>query len=652
MTLRLTRRGFIAGSTSLIALHPFAVRAQANQAHLRLMETTDLHVHVFPYDYYADKPVDTVGLSRTASLIEAVRAEATNAILLDNGDFLQGNPMGDYIAYERGMDQGQMHPIIAAMNTLGFDASTLGNHEFNYGLTFLTNALAGAAFPVVSANVAKTMGATPTEDTTLLPSYVILDRTLTDGAGTSHPIRIGIIGFVPPQIMSWDRKHLEGNVMARDIVATATAYVPQMREEGADIIVALCHSGIGAPTLTDGMENAAVPLAAVPGIDAILTGHSHLVFPGPDYDGVAGTDNATGTISGKPGVMAGFWGSHMGLVDLLLERDGSTWRIVSHTSEARPISERNEDRSITALVEDQPKVLAAAQAEHDATLEYIRRAVGKTEAPLHSYFALVADDPSVQIVSIAQMWYIKQMLAGTEYENLPLLSAAAPFKAGGRSGPEFYTDVPAGDVAIKNVADLYLYPNTVRAVAITGAEVKDWLERSAGIFNQITPGQPDQMLINPDFPSYNFDVMDGITYKIDLSQPAKYDKDGAVIDMDASRITDLMYNGAPLDPAQRFVIATNNYRAGGGGKFPGADGSTIIFEAPDTNRDVIVRYIVEQGTINPAADANWGFVPMQGTSVLFDTGPGGAKYALEVTGVKIEAAGNGDEGYARFRIAL
>jgi 2',3'-cyclic-nucleotide 2'-phosphodiesterase / 3'-nucleotidase len=652
MTIRLTRRGFISSSAGLVLLHPFSARAQTNQAHLRLMETTDLHVHVFPYDYYADKPVDTVGLSRTASLISAVRTEATNALLLDNGDFLQGNPMGDYIAYERGLDGGQIHPIIAAMNTLGYDCSTLGNHEFNYGLPFLMNSVAGANFPVISANVVKTQGASPREDTTLLPPYVILDRAVTDGAGASHPIRIGLIGFVPPQIMAWDRKHLEGSVSTRDIVATAAAYVPQMKEDGADIIVALCHSGIGEVAASDGMENAAVPLAAVPGIDAILTGHSHLVFPGPDFDGFAGTDNATGTISGKPGVMGGFWGSHMGLIDLLLERGSDGWRIVSHTSEARPISKRNEDRSITALVPDEQTVLAAAQIEHDATLEYIRRAVGKTESPLHSYFALVADDPSVQIVSIAQMWYIKQMLAGTEYENLPLLSAAAPFKSGGRSGPEFYTDVPAGDVAIKNVADLYLYPNTVRAVAITGAQVKDWLERSAGIFNQITPGQPDQMLMNPDFPSYNFDVMDGVTYRIDLSQPAKYDKDGALIDMDASRITDLRYHGAPLDPAQQFVVATNNYRAGGGGKFPGADGSTIIYEAPDTNRDVIVRYIVDQGTINPAADANWGFAPMPGTSVLFDTGPGGSKYIASVSGVKIEPAGEGPDGYARFRIAL
>lgn len=239
MTIHLNRRSFIAGSGALIALHPFAVRAQAGQAHLRIMETTDLHVHVFPYDYYADKAVNTVGLARTASLIAAMRAESTNSVLLDNGDFLQGNPMGDYIAYARGMAAGDAHPVITAMNTLGFDGSALGNHEFNYGLDFLMNSVAGAAFPILCANVALTMGGDPTQDTTLLPPFVILDRTITDGAGETHPIRIGLIGFVPPQIMNWDRQHLQGSVQARDIIATAQAYVPAMQEQGADIFIAL-----------------------------------------------------------------------------------------------------------------------------------------------------------------------------------------------------------------------------------------------------------------------------------------------------------------------------------------------------------------------------------------------------------------------------
>ena len=412
----LTRRHFLtttaAAGAGLVMVHPFAARAQAGQAHLRIAGTTDLHVHVWPYDYYADKEIDTVGLARTASLIDRVRAESGNVLVLDNGDFLQGNPLGDFMAYERGLKAGDVHPVIAAMNAVGYDAATLGNHEFNYGLEFLSKALAGAEFPVVLANVATKTGATPTADETLVPPYVLLDRELTDGAGETHPIRIGIIGFTPPQILQWDRRHLEGNVEARDILAAAAAWVPQMKEEGADIVVALSHSGIGAAEPSEMMENASVPLAAIPGIDVVLTGHHHRQFPGEDYAGIEGVDAVAGTIHGKPAVMPGFWGSHMGLVDLMLERDGSGWRIAASTSEIRPIAVQNEDRSWTPQVESAAAVLDATRADHEATLDYVRRPVGKTDAPLHSYFALVADDPSVQIVSIAQKWYVEQLLAG------------------------------------------------------------------------------------------------------------------------------------------------------------------------------------------------------------------------------------------------
>ena len=650
------RRNFLASTAagaSLIALHPFSARAAGTQAHLRIMETTDLHVHVYPYDYYADKEVDTLGLARTASIIAAIRAEATNSLLIDNGDFLQGNPMGDYIAYERGMKDGDMHPVISAMNTLGFEASTLGNHEFNYGLDFLMKSLTGANFPVVSANVVTERGATPTADKTLLKPYVIVEKSVTDGAGTAHRIKVGLIGFVPPQIMNWDRKHLEGKVQSRDIVATARAYVPEMKEAGADIIIALSHSGIGSAQETEGMENASVPLAAIDGVDAILTGHSHLVFPDPKFAGSDVVDPTRGTLHGKPAAMGGFWGSHLGVIDLMLEYDGGAWHVINHMSEARPIARRNnEDRSITALVTSERPVLDSVAREHKDTLSYIRRAVGKTATPLYSYFALVADDPSVQIVSIAQSWYIAAMMKGTEYESLPVLSAAAPFKAGGRGGPDYYSDVPAGDVAIKNVADLYLYPNTIRAVKITGAQVKDWLERSAGLFNQIEAGKPDQVLLNSDFPSYNYDVIDGVHYRIDLSQPSKYDPTGGDLNPGANRIVDLTFNGVAIDPDAEFIVATNDYRASGGGDFPGAKGDTIVFEGPDTNRDIIVRYIVEHGIINPTVDANWSFAPLPDTSVLFDTGPKAADYVNAITGVRIEPAGEGPDGFARFRITL
>ena len=656
MSFCLSRRSFIASGAAagaLVALHPFSARAQANQAHLRIMETTDIHVSVLPYDYYADKPNDTMGLARTATIIDSIRKEAANSMLVDNGDFLQGNPMGDYIAYEKGMKEGDLHPVMKGMNVLGFDCSTLGNHEFNYGLSFMDKVLAGANFPIVCANLARgtELAANPRDDRLYLKPYVILDRTLKDGAGAEHPVKVGIIGFVPPQIMTWDARNLTGNVITRDIVEAARAWVPQMKEEGADVVIALSHSGIDVKQ-GEMMENASFFLAGVEGVDAVFTGHQHLVFPGPkDFVGLDGVDAAKGTLQGKPAVMAGFWGSHMGLIDLLLERDGGAWKVVSATSEARPIYERV-DGANKALVADDARVADAVKADHEATLAYVRRPVGKTSAPLYSYFALVADDPSVQIVSQAQTWYIKGLLKDSQWKDLPVLSAAAPFKSGGRGGPDYYTDVPAGDIAIRNVADLYLYPNTVRAVEVTGAQVKEWLEMSAGIFNTIEPGKSGQPLINAEFPAYNFDVIDGVTYRIDLSQPPKYSPKGEVANPSSNRIKDLSFDGKPIDPAQKFIVATNNYRAGGGGNFPEIDSSKVVYEAPDTNRDVIVRYIVEQGTINPSADANWSFVPMPGATVVFETGPKAKDFLADVKGVNISADGEGEAGFARYRIAL
>jgi len=653
----MTRRsllGGIAASSALVMLHPFAARAAANQAHLRIMETTDIHVNVFPYDYYADKPNDTMGLARTASIIDSIRAEAGNSMLIDNGDVLQGNPMGDYIAYERGMKDGDKHPVIQAMNVLGYDVGTLGNHEFNYGLDFMFKTLNGANYPIVCANLTKgQLASDPKKDDLFFKPFVIIEKKIKDGSGAESPIKVGFIGFVPPQIMVWDSKNLEGKAQTRDIVDAAKAWVPVMKEQGADVIIALSHSGIDGASQSDRMENASLYVAGVPGIDAVFTGHQHLVFPNSkDFDGVKGADTKKGTLQGKPAVMGGFWGSHMGLIDLLVEKDGAKWKVVDFTSEARPIYHRDETKKVVADVKDKPEVVAAAKAEHEATLAYVRRAVGKTSAPLYSYFSLVADDPSVQIVSNAQTWYIKDMLKEGQYKDLPVLSAAAPFKAGGRGGADYFTDVPAGDIAIKNVADLYLYPNTVQAVVITGAQVKNWLEMSAGMFNKIEAGAKDAPLLNNDFPSYNYDVIDGVTYQIDLSQPTRFDKNGKVVNADANRIVNLAFNGKPIDPAQKFVVVTNNYRAGGGGNFPEIAADKVIFVAPDTNRDVIVRYIVAQGTINPSADANWTFKPLPGTTAIFETGPKARHFAGEIKGAKIEDAGDGENGFAKFRLVL
>ncbi len=255
--------------------------------------------------------------------------------------------------------------------------------------------------------------------------------------------------------------------------------------------MALAHTGVSNAPPQGKDENAALYLSFVPGIDVILTGHSHLVFPGPAFKDRPGIDFEKGTLNGVPAVMAGFWGSHLGQIDLMLQKSGNEYKVVGHAVAALPIF-RREAGKVVPLAEPKSEMLASVQADHDATLEYVRRPVGRTARAMDTYFALIADSAAMQTISEAQLWYARQQLAGSPLAALPLLSAVAPFKAGGRGGVDFFTQVPEGQVALKNVADLYIYPNTLKAVKVTGAQLKDWLERSAGIFNRIRATDEEQ----------------------------------------------------------------------------------------------------------------------------------------------------------------
>jgi 2',3'-cyclic-nucleotide 2'-phosphodiesterase/3'-nucleotidase len=645
MTTSLTRRRVLQTgvATAALAGMPQFGWAAGPVVKLRILETTDLHVNIFPYDYYRDAKDETVGLARTASLVKTARSEARNSLLFDNGDLIQGSPLGDFIAYRRGMKPGDVHPMVAAMNELGYDCGTLGNHEFNYGLEFLQNSLGAAKFPLVCANVIKANGEP------LQKPWLILDREVVDESGAKQKLKVGVIGFVPPQIVQWDKAHLDGKATTVDIVDAAVKHVPDLKKAGADIIVALCHSGIAGGERKGGEENAALHLAKIEGIDVILTGHQHFVFPGgKEFNNIPGVDAKAGTLHGKPAVMAGFWGSHLGLVDLELTKEGDAWKVADFRTEARPIYERI-DRKVVAKVESDAAVLAAAQEGHDATLKYVREPVGTTAVPIHSYYSLVADDASVKLVAEAQAWYVADLLRTTEYKDLPLLSAAAPFKAGGRGGPNYFTEIKPGPLAIKDMADIYIYPNTIRAVKVTGAQVREWLERSAGIYNQIDPAKGgEQELINPKFPAYNFDVIAGVQYRIDPTQPSRYDNDGKVVNADARRIKDLTYNGKPVTEDQVFVVATNNYRAGGGGNFPGNDGTTIVLEAPDLTRDAIMRFIIERKEVAPKADGSWSLAVPAGVTMTFTTGPNAAAY--QPAGINVEKMGDAPEGFVKYRI--
>ena len=641
--LRLSRSLAAAALAALCCVAP----AQAERIKLRLMETTDVHMSLLNWDYYQDKATDEYGLAKTATLIRAARAESPNNLLFDNGDLIQGSPLGDYVARVKPLLTGELHPAVRVLNYLGYDAANVGNHEFNYGLDFTRRAMMGARYPYVNSNVIVADGAPADRPTQAFTPYVILERDFATESGARQRIKVGVIGFVPPQIMSWDQQQLKGRVTVRDIPETARRLVPEMKARGAQIVVAIAHSGFERGETVFFAENAVARLAEVPGVNAVLFGHSHGEFPGRFFASHAKVDLAKGTINGVPAVMPGRWGDHLGVVDLVLSNDSGDWLVADARAEIRPIWDRTTRKP---LVDADPELARLIAVEHEGTLRTMRSEVARTSVPIQSYFAQVADDPSVQLVAQAQLDYARRALAGTPHEKLPLLSAAAPFKTGGRQGWTYYTDIPVGPLALRNVADLYIYPNTVAAVRINGATLREWLEMSAIAFKRIDPAGPaEQDLINDAIPSYNFDTIDGVSYTIDVTQPARYERSGKLINAAARRIVDLRFEGKPVDAQAEFVVVTNNYRASGGGSFPGLDGSNIVLNAPDENRQALVQYLRNAKTVNPSADDNWRIVAVPGVKLRFVSGAAGAAHLARYPQIKL-VKDNGD-GSAVFELA-
>ncbi|MCL9777097.1 2',3'-cyclic-nucleotide 2'-phosphodiesterase [Vibrio methylphosphonaticus] len=627
----------------------------ADEIKLRIIETTDIHTNVMDYDYYKDKPSQKIGLARTATLVKEARKEVTNSVLVDNGDLIQGSPMGDYMA-AKGVKDGDIHPVYKAMNQLNYDVGNIGNHEFNYGLDFLAATLKGANFPYVSANVFDQK----TGEHYFKP-YLIKTHTFKDSDGKAQEVKIGYIGFVPPQIMVWDKKNLEGKVFAKDIKATAEELVPQMKKEGADIVIAIPHSGVSSDPYKTGAENSTYYLSEVAGIDAIAFGHSHSVFPGKGFDNIQGVDNQKGTINGVAAVMPGRWGSHVGVMDLMLEKEGDSWKVTNAQTEARPIYDTNNKK---AMVDADKGIVEAIKDDHDATRDFVNQPIGKANDVMYSFLALVQDDPTVQIVNLAQKDYVETMIQGDpDLDGLPVLSAAAPFKAGGRKNdPANFTEVESGQLTFRNAADLYLYPNTLVALKMSGKEVKEWLECSAGQFKQIdiTTDQPQSLIDWDDFRTYNFDVMDGVNYQIDVTQPARYDGNCKPLNEGSERIVNLTYQGKPIDMSQIFIVATNNYRAYSN-KFPGTGSEFIAFDSPDENRTIVANYISkiskEKGEVTPSADNNWTFAPITSkvkVDVRFETSPSdkAAQFIKDKGQYPMEKVATDEVGFAVYRIDL
>ena len=598
---------------------------------LRVLATTDLHMQLLDYDYFADRTDRSIGLIGLVDHIVALRNDnRVTTLLCDNGDLIQGNPLADHLAARAG--RYKTHPMIDALNLLQYDAMTLGNHEFDYGVDFLRDTLSKADFPVVSANV------TCRDGRALAVPFTVIKRKIHCDDGVSRPIKIGITGFGPPQIADWGDPGRDGTVRVEDIVTAAQQVIPKIRAAGADLIVALCHSGIGAAKHSLRMENAALPLAKVDGIDALLLGHTHDAFP---QAGTSLSDKRHGHLRGKPAVMATFCGKSLGLIEIDLQWNGTAWAITASTARLERPHPLDGPESPLRL-----KLRALAAKPHVATLREIRAPIAETTVTILSYFATTQPDLSQDLLAHAMRHALKSALAGTDHAALPILAATSSFRSGGRSGVGHYIDIPPGPITLRDVAAIFPFADKCCAIRRSGRQIRLWLERAAAHYNRVHPGQMDQPLINASSVNYNCDAIFGLSYQIDLTQPARFDTDGQEVDSDAQRIVKLKFQDKCISDTDTFIVAANSFRAKGGGGFPAIEPEDILYTSPQSLRDHLIAYLKEIRRFDASVHPSWSFAPIPKTAAVFSSAP----QARDHLKSPIHYIGPGEDGFARYRI--
>jgi len=563
MPLRVTRRTVLAASAAGAAA-PLAVNGPATAAaktyKLTVLGTSDTHGNVYNWDYYRDAEYDDsahndVGVAKLAALVNQIRDEpGATTLVLDAGDTIQGTPLATYYAKQEPITEtGEKHPMAKAMNVLHYDAVTLGNHEFNYGLPLLNLWIRQLGFPALAANAVNVATGRPAFRPFVIKT-VSFNQRIT--------IKVGILGLTNPGVAIWDRANVEGKLRFEDMVTTAAKYVPIMRRNGADLVIVSAHGGDSGtssygPELPN--ENPSALIAErVPGIDAILFGHAHIEVA---QRFVTNTTTGEQVLLSEPSK----WGQRLTRMDFELARERGRW--VVQTKASKTLN--------TNTVTEDPDVLKAVRRQHATTVAYVNQVVARSTEELSAAESRYKDTPILDYINKVQTDTVTAALAGTEYASLPVLSIAAPFSR---------TAVfPQGDVKIKDVAGLYIYDNTLEAVVLTGAEVKAYLEYSAKYFVTLAPGAPvdPATLTDPAVPDYNYDVISGVDYDIDISKPV-----GQRIVID-------------IDPAARFVVAVNNYRRSGGGNFPGIV-KTQIYNAQQEIRQLLIDWAQAKGAIDPA----------------------------------------------------
>ncbi len=583
-------------------------------------------MHLKRHDYFADAPLEGRGLEGLADQIAVLRSEATaqgrHCLLLDNGDLLQGTPLGDHLAACAPADDP--HPVAQALGALGYDAMGLGNHDLDYGLDYLERFARDLPCPLLSSNLHLSA-----------PSDWLHPSLLLDLGG----VRVGLLSVLPERTMLWAHARLAGRATIRDMTTTCRAVATDLRARGADLVVALAHTGIGrCPE-----ENALAMIARTGAVDALIGGHTHKSFPAPEPLAGAGAINLDrGTLHGVPTVMPGFAAEALGCIDLHVARTADGSAEISH-AQARL------HRPFAPQTRAAPQ-LAALTAPHHAVRSTLNEELGRTDTALTSYMAQVRPTRLLEISAAAMIDALTPLGGAHGFADLPVLAAVSPARAGGAGGPLNYADIPAGPLRRRHVAELHSFKDHVWGVPVTGAELRDWLEKSAAAFAEMA-GAGGAGLLSPAVPAFEFDTIYGLTYEINPLAPPRYDRNGLLLDAQASRITDLRYLGRRVRDRDRFLVAASNYRACGGGQFPHLCPERDMLRTDLPSAQVMPSFVASGAPTR--LPEPWRFArAAQGHRTWFDTGPGAKPHLDDIAHLAPEEQGITDAGFLRLTITL
>jgi 2',3'-cyclic-nucleotide 2'-phosphodiesterase (5'-nucleotidase family) len=524
----------------------------ASTLDLVVAATTDVHGRLRGWNYEANRPDSLRGLTRAATIVDSVRRSAPGrVILLDAGDLLQGNSL-TYVA-ARVVPEAP-HPVMAAMNAMHYDAAAVGNHEFNYGLPFLERTLAQATFPFLAANAYRPDGSHA------FRSWVMVER---GGA------RIAIVGATTPGSIVWDRDNLAGRLVVRDIVPSVRDAVAEARAAGANVVLVTMHSGLNEPssydTVTTGVasENVAARVAhEVPGIDLLLYGHSHKEMPDTLINGVLLMQPKN-------------WSTSVAIAHLALSSDVSGWHVV-----------RKSSRVVQAVGHpESPAVLAATEAAHRATVTWVTTPIGRTPVAWRADSARVTDTPIIDFIN-----EVERRAAGAD------LASSAAFSLD--------ASLDSGAITPGRLQALYPYDNTLRAIRISGRQLRDYLEQSARYYRT---GADGSVSVDPGIPGFNFDIVSGVDYTLDVSRPI------------GQRLTRLERNGKPVAPTDSFTMALNNYRQTGGGGYAMLSGAPVVYDKQQEIRQLLIDEVRRKATIAPTDyfTRNWRIEPSEAVGTLY-----------------------------------